>query len=233
MTREGAFLIVECDENVARELYTGTEQCVYKLGTQPYRLLVGFGTFLLMVSVVLLGNCGFNMQAAIASAYITINGLFWGVSVIDKSHFWDLSSAYEWKYITPPDCKVAHAEPPEGASDDEKPNYTRTRKLLVPVRMLSYSLSSVWYAIRQTKKIEWVKRSGAAPDTPQWQQWLEEALDAARREEKDWPAVKRRENLVGGVQTKLDARSDAADIAAQHAPAEEVPTADFEATKGI
>lgn len=135
MTREGAFLVVYCDENVARELYTGTEQCLYKLKTQPYRLLVGFGTFLLMVSVVLLGNCDFNMQAAIASAYIVINGLFWGVSLIDKSHFWDLS-AYQWEYMTPNDCKVAHEEAPDGimAADDDKPNYTRTCKFLSTIR---------------------------------------------------------------------------------------------------
>jgi hypothetical protein len=45
--------------------------------------------------------------------------------------------------------------------------------------------------------------------------------------------VKRREVLVGGVKTKLDARTDKTDVAAQHAPAENVPTADFETTKGI
>jgi len=75
-TREGAFLLVRCNENVARELYIGTEECVYKVQTQSYRILVGFGTFLLMVSVVLLGNCNFTMQAAIGVSYIVLNGLF-------------------------------------------------------------------------------------------------------------------------------------------------------------
>jgi hypothetical protein len=36
-TREGAFLLVRCNENVARELYVGTEECLYYVGTQEYR----------------------------------------------------------------------------------------------------------------------------------------------------------------------------------------------------
>lgn len=36
-TREGAFLLVRCNENVARELYVGTEECLYYVGTQSYR----------------------------------------------------------------------------------------------------------------------------------------------------------------------------------------------------
>lgn len=43
-TREGAFLLVICNEDVARELYTGTEECQYYVGNFSYRLLVGLGT---------------------------------------------------------------------------------------------------------------------------------------------------------------------------------------------
>jgi len=86
-TREGAFLLVKCNEDVARELYTGTEECQYYVGTQQYRILVAIGTFLLMVSVVLLGNCNFAMQAAIGASYIVLNGAFWGSSLIRKGRF--------------------------------------------------------------------------------------------------------------------------------------------------
>lgn len=56
-TREGAFIVIKCNEDVARELYTGTEECEYYVKSKPlYRGLVGIGTFLLMVSVVLLGK---------------------------------------------------------------------------------------------------------------------------------------------------------------------------------
>jgi len=33
-TREGAFLLVKCNEYVSRELYTGTEECKYYVQTQ-------------------------------------------------------------------------------------------------------------------------------------------------------------------------------------------------------
>ena len=130
-TREGAFLLVICDENVARELYFGTEECKYKVGTQRYRILVGFGTFLLMVSVVLLGNCTFNMQAAIASSYILLNGAFWAVSLIKKDLFWDLS-AYICENVTPEDGKKAHlVSEGDELTAEERPNFTRTSKPLL------------------------------------------------------------------------------------------------------
>lgn len=56
-TREGSFIVVKCDEYVSRELYTGTEECDYFIKNRNfYRALVGLGTFLLMISVVLLGT---------------------------------------------------------------------------------------------------------------------------------------------------------------------------------
>jgi hypothetical protein len=134
-TREGAFLLVRCNEDVARELYIGTEECVYKVQTQRYRILVGFGTFLLMVSVVLLGNCNFTMQAAIGVSYIALNGLFWGSSLVEKKRFWDLSS-YDWEDITPKDA--LNADVKQNDTLGGRPSFTRT----------------MWYAIRETK--DWV-----------------------------------------------------------------------------
>jgi len=56
-TREGAFVYIKCHEGVTRELFAGTEECKYRVGDNVYRLLMGLGTMMLMVSVVLLGNC--------------------------------------------------------------------------------------------------------------------------------------------------------------------------------
>jgi hypothetical protein len=151
-TREGAFLLVICNEDVARELYFGTEECKYEVQTQLYRGLVGLGTFMLMISVVLLGNCNFYMQAAIASAYIILNGAFWAISLMDKKRFWDLS-AYECTDVTDPDANEAHLEQTRSGvqTNEDKPSFTRT----------------MWYAIRETKKIGWVRRGGVAPETDQ------------------------------------------------------------------
>jgi hypothetical protein len=85
-TREGAFLLVKCDEDVARELYSGIEECEYYIHTQQYRILVASRTFLLVVSV-LLGNCNFIMQAAIGVSYSYLKGAFWGYSLIKKHKF--------------------------------------------------------------------------------------------------------------------------------------------------
>jgi len=152
-TREGAFILVRCNEDVARELYVGTEECEYHVKTQLYRVLVGIGTFMLMISVILLGNCNFIMQAAIASSYIVLNGAFWTISLIDKRHFWDLD-AYILEDVTEIDARNAHNEQhkgEDGQSNEDTPSFTRT----------------LWYAIRETKKIGWVKRGGAAPKTDQ------------------------------------------------------------------
>ena len=206
-TREGAFLVVKCNEDIARELYTGTEECMYYVKTQPYRLLVGFGTFLLMISVVLLGNCNFVMQAAIGVSYILLNGAFWVASVIDKDKFWDLS-LYEWDDITPKDAKNAHLKDPNDKTVGGKPSFTRT----------------LWYAIRETKKIGWVRRGGAAPRTPQWEEWLRQAEENAAAGVRNWNAVEMREEIVGQTDKEEQAKkAHIEDSAEQHAPAIEVP----------
>lgn len=149
-TREGALIVVKCDENVSRELYTGTEKCVYVVqNVRGYRVLVGMGTFLLMVSVVLLGNCNFSQQVAIGGSYIVLNGLFWGAALMPKRTLWNMS-LYEIKQ----DKDAPEAELGDGQDEDPemRPSFTRT----------------MWYAIRETESIGWVRRIGAAPVTPQW-----------------------------------------------------------------
>lgn len=212
-TREGAFLLVRCDEDVARELYTGTEECQYYVGTQLYRILVGLGTFLLMISVVLLGNCNFNMQAAIGGSYIVLNGTFWAASLIQKNAFWDLSN-YEFHDMTPEDAK--HADKTQGPANkhhghtlEEIPSFTRT----------------MWYAIRETKKIGWVNRGGVAPKTDKWDKWLKLAEENAINGNREWDAVKMREDIVGQAEAVApqDAAIESKDNAEQHVPAFEVP----------
>jgi hypothetical protein len=206
-TREGAFLLVKCNEDVARELYTGTEECQYYVQTQPYRILVGFGTFLLMVSVVLLGNCNFTMQAAIGLSYIILNGAFWGSSLIRKGRFWDLSN-YTVEDVTPKDA--SNADVFQNDTLEGRPSFTRT----------------MWYAIRETKKIGWVKRGGAAPKTDEWDEWLKLAELNAVDSNRGWNAVEVREAVVGVAESTPQGAHDQGDAAEQHVPAYEVPPPD-------
>jgi hypothetical protein len=178
-TREGAFVLVKCTEDVARELYSGTEQCEYYVGENVYRLLMGLGTVLLMVSVVLLGNCTWNIQVFVGGAYIVLNGLYWCLGMLPASYFWDLSR-YEWEDVTPPDARGAHLVTDPDDHEEGSPSFTRT----------------LWYIIRETQLTGWAERSGAAPGTDQWRRWLHEAEERAVLGERTWPAVRRKDVLM-------------------------------------
>jgi len=86
-TREGAFLLIQCQEEVARELYTAREECQY-VSTKYHRVYMGIGMVLLMVAVVLLGNCGWNSQVLIGAAYVVLNGVYWVMGLIPPKYFW-------------------------------------------------------------------------------------------------------------------------------------------------
>ncbi|KFY27710.1 hypothetical protein V491_00771 [Pseudogymnoascus sp. VKM F-3775] len=189
-TREGAFIVVKCDENVARELYTGTEECTYLVySVRAYRALIGVATFILMVAVVLLGNCNFNQQAAIGSAYIVLNGLYWAASLVPKKEFWDMK-LYEREDMTPDDCREAECARP-GDGPDDIPSYTRT----------------MWYAIRATEEVGWVWTSGAAPKTKEWKKWVDAAEKQVKEKKqgwKMWKAVAAKDDMMAGDQKKKE-----------------------------
>ena len=202
-TREGAFLLIKCTEEVARELYSGTEECHYHVGGRTYRLLMALGTTLLMLSVVLFGNCTWNSQIFIGGSYIVLNGLYWGLGMIPRTYFWDLSR-YQWEDVTPDDAKNAHKITDENDQREGYPSFTRT----------------LWYAIRETRRTGWVNASGAAPGTDQWKTWLKEALANAKKGNRSWNSVARKDVIV---KESLAADEDF-DEAAQQAPATEVQT---------
>lgn len=206
-TREGAFLLVKCTEEVARELYTGTEDCEYHVGPKTYRFLMAMATMLLMVGVVLLGNTRLEAQVLISGSYIALNGAYWLLGMLPRRYFWDLSR-YEWEDITPPDAKNSDKPVNEMNNGVEGyPSFTRT----------------LWYAIRETKSTGWVERSGAAPSTSQWKQWLREAGENAHKN-RNWPAVSRKDEImrqnINGANSSPGGPE--ADHAAQHAPLREV-----------
>jgi hypothetical protein len=205
-TREGAFLLVKCTEEVARELYSGTEECEYVVPTQYYRAFMGLGMFLLMVSVVLLGNCGWESQAMIGGSYILLNALYWLMSLLPDKKFWDLSR-YKVKDITPKDA--LNADKPTNPDDPREgiPSFTRT----------------LWYAVRETKKTAWVERSGAMPGTKQWRKWLDEAIHEAKKGNRAWEAVRRKNEIMKeALEEENEKGSGTYDAAEQAVPLSEV-----------
>ncbi len=148
------------------------------------------------------------MQAAIGSSYIVLNGAFWGISLIEKRAFWDLS-AYVCNDVTPEYAKHAdvpsHRGVPIPVNEDTEPKGKKEKKAEPEKAPKPDSLEdqesftrTMWYAIRETKKIGWVKRSGAAPLTDKWDKWLELAEKKAIDGVLDWNAVEMREKIVGG-----------------------------------
>lgn len=179
-TREGAFVVVECNEEVARELFSGTEKCKYAVKSQSvYRVLVGISTFLVMVSVVLLGNCNFLQQATIGGSYILLNGLYWCASLADKKYFWDLSLYH---------VEDLAKQEKEDERDDIRPTSIEDR--------VSYT-RTLWKAIKATKKVGWIKKSDAAPHTDEWDKWLKEAQEEIDENNLKWPAVQRKNEIIG------------------------------------
>ncbi|QPH10961.1 hypothetical protein C2857_002493 [Epichloe festucae Fl1] len=126
-------VLVRCSEEVARELYSGTEECEYYVGGNTYRALMALGTMLLMLSVALLGNCTWELKVFIGASYILLNGLYWGLGMMPRSYFRDLSR-YEWTDVTPDDAGSAHKVTRAADQREGNPSFTRT----------------LWYAIRET-----------------------------------------------------------------------------------
>ncbi|OXV07580.1 hypothetical protein Egran_04655 [Elaphomyces granulatus] len=171
-SRQGAFVIIECSEEVARELYTGPEECLYMVGSQWFNLLVGIGTILVMISVVLLGNCNWTMQVVIVGIYTLLNSFYWLVALLPKQWLWDMSR-YHCEDITPERMKNAGVKGP-----NETPSFTR----------------SLWFAIQVTKETEWVSISKAAPKTDAWDKWLRMAQENC--DNPDWDAVGEKNKLM-------------------------------------
>ncbi|KAK8085141.1 hypothetical protein PG997_006412 [Apiospora hydei] len=208
-TREGAFILIECTEEVARELYAGTEECNYRVGAKAYQVLMGIGTFLLMVSVILLGNCKWVTQVLIGASYVILNGLYWIMGLLPKRLFWDLSR-YTCEDVTPEDSRDAAEHANNGR--EGVPSFTRT----------------LWYVIRETQRTAWVERSGAAPSTAHWKAWLTEAEVAATQGRRNWTPVATKDDIMKLTESELEDRKKAQkgttvpDPAEQVAPATEV-----------
>ena len=147
----GSWLIVRCDEDVARELYFAPEEIEYTIKSPTvYRLLSLVGTLMLMLGVITLANAKLQLQFAWAGAYIIINIAHWVVAALPQKMHWDLS------------CYEVREQGVEGGPSN--PNFTE----------------ALWKAILLTKDINWVENGEAAPKTPVWKDWLQEAKTQAR-----------------------------------------------------
>lgn len=141
----GAFLIVKCDEDIARELYWHPEQCDYVVGVTVYRVLALLSTLMLMFGVIFLGNASLTLQTCYAGAYLVLNTAYWTVAALPQSWNWDLS------------CFRVETE--HYAGEEQCESFT----------------SALWRSIAITQSIQWVKNGQVAPVSAAWTRWLQQA----------------------------------------------------------
>ncbi|PGH04261.1 hypothetical protein GX51_03606 [Blastomyces parvus] len=166
-TRQGAFIVIRCTEEVARELYTGTEECSYVVSDQIFRALVGVGTFLLMSAVILMGNSTWTMQAALGGTYVLLNGCYQIAALFPKGWHWNLIR-YELEEIRSVDAQT----------------YTQ----------------ALWKAIYVSKFTDWVRVSGAAPNSEAWRAWIDLAGDNMHDE--NWDPQKALDELLNAEKSE-------------------------------
>ncbi|KAL9121941.1 MAG: hypothetical protein Q9187_001505 [Circinaria calcarea] len=146
----GAFLIVKCEEAIARELYWAREKCNYMVGVEVYRFISLVGTLMLMFGVIALANAKLTLQIAFAAAYIILNAAYWVVAALPQRLHWDLSS-----YETQEEDFVK--------LDGGNENFT----------------AALWEAIAITRSVDWVKNADIAPLSKEWKEWLNKAEEMA------------------------------------------------------
>lgn len=185
-TRSGAFIVVHCNEAVSRSLYTGTEDCIYSCDQRSLKILRLGSTYLFLASLVLLSNCKWQTQLAFGCAWILSAVMSWAIAFFPLRHFWNLSSVYNVVPLYPVQSGNAHMPKPELRPTEVLPSYTRT----------------LWYAIRETRSIEWVLPSGAVHYTPEWRYWLQQALEHV--DDIDWPAHAEKERIVDNREDMYD-----------------------------
>ncbi|KAJ5654187.1 hypothetical protein N7490_001190 [Penicillium lividum] len=94
-TRNGAFIAIECTEEIARELYAGTEECSYVYNGRVHQSLLATSTVLLMASIIFFSNCGWKIQIAVGLAYIILNLAYWAMALLtEPQDLWNMESRY-------------------------------------------------------------------------------------------------------------------------------------------
>ena len=149
----GAFLVVKCDENIARELYWHPEECNYAFGDTTYRLISLVGTLTLMFGVICLGNSTLDLQIAFAASYMILNIAYWIVAAVPQQWHWDLS------------CYDVQQEEYEGG--EKHASFTQ----------------ALWKAIAITRSVDWVKNGQIAPVSEAWNKWVDKAGEVVDREQ--------------------------------------------------
>lgn len=191
---KGSFLVVQCTEDVARELYFAPEN-VYYLIESPwvYRLMSLIGTLMLMLGIVALGNADNIQQIIFAASYMTLNAAYWLVAALPARLHWDLSmyKIRKQKLISPAfelDDEDENEKFGIAAKLTRKQRREKREKAQIAEKAIRTCTDlnpnftwAMWKTIVATESINWVKKNDALPETEVWNEWLQDALQKARR----------------------------------------------------
>ncbi|KAF2797533.1 hypothetical protein K505DRAFT_269308 [Melanomma pulvis-pyrius CBS 109.77] len=156
---KGSFLIVRCEEDVARELYFAPETIKYLLQHGPaYRILSLVGTMMLMGGVICLANAQIIPQIAWAGSYMLLGSSYWIVAALPGKLHWDHSC-----YTVENEC-LSDSDMDVKGWPSENDTFTK----------------ALWTAIVVVKSTDWVLKSNACPDTEAWRDWLNAARAVAK-----------------------------------------------------
>ncbi|GAB7356181.1 hypothetical protein MBLNU459_g6769t1 [Dothideomycetes sp. NU459] len=148
----GSFLVVKCQEDVARELYFAPEEIKYMVSNaRVYQLVSLCGTTLLMIGVIFLANASTILQICWAVAFIFLNAAYWLAAALPRHMHWDFS------------CFEIQEHGVSGGPVNGR--YTE----------------ALWKTILLTQSSAWTMLDAAAvPRTEAWNEWLLEATAQAR-----------------------------------------------------
>ncbi|RPB26717.1 hypothetical protein L211DRAFT_649056 [Terfezia boudieri ATCC MYA-4762] len=198
--RQGAFLYIDCTEDIARELYFGQEECKYMLGNRGFHVLAGASTFTLMAAVISMANCTLVLQYVLGIVYITMNGLYWLAALLPESCHWQLEATY----VIEPNSLGRNDK------DELKPGNMdkRMEKDLGLVEYKNFTDALV-AAIDLAGGAKWVRFAGVAPRNAAWKDWLKEAeriwqteegegQEELRKKWKEWNPSQQLAQRLGG-----------------------------------
>lgn len=188
-TRNAAFLIIHCPEDIARELYIGSETCAYSVRNRLFQVLMGLGTLLLMMAVALMSNCTWDMQLALGISYILLNALYWGAAMLPADWNWNLDR-YELRL----ELQV------------KLESYTEALWQAIKIT----GKDGTGYRREGRYSAAWVQISAAAPKTSAWNNWLKEAEESVNIGNDEWDAVAAWQKLQ--KEEEVEAGAEHADI---------------------
>lgn len=145
-----SFLVVFCEEEVARELFWAVEEIKYHIENATiYRLISLVGTLMLMLGVIVLANAKLPLKFCWTGACLLLNAAHRAAAALPQRLHWDLSA-----------FRVEEQGIAGGPNND------------------TY-MDALGKAIVVTKSVDWLRLGKAVPFTHKWDEWLAEAERAA------------------------------------------------------